>query len=134
MIHRFRFINLFYMFAQCTLLMREKERCRILTFVFLSLSGRAPHEPLLSATLKVFHLSQCLIKMRSDSMSLDFSEPVMIGWPVQSFLVDKKSAGLTDSFPQFMYPVVSLTVLNQSVQLSLARFVRCSLFWLISSV
>ena len=60
-------------------------------------------------------------------MSLDFSEPVMIGWPVQSFLVDEKSAGLTDSFPQFMYPVVSLTVLNQSVQSSLARFVRCSL-------
>ena len=59
-------------------------------------------------------------------MSLDFSEPVMIGWPVQSFLGDEKSAGLTDSFPQFMYPVVSLTVLNQSstVQSSSARFVR----------
>ena len=66
-------------------------------------------------------------------MSLDFSEPVMIGWPVQSFLVDEKSAGLTDSFPQFMYPVVSLTVLNQlsTVQSSLMVSSVLSVFFVL---
>ena len=52
-----------------------------------------------------YHTSPFQIKMRSESVSLSFSEPVVVGWPVQPSLVDKKTTGLTDSFPSNIHHV-----------------------------